>query len=50
MISCTGKINSYGNNGFLDIYNLLTYKFYNENRVLINKDYTNYLKNCNETR
>ena len=44
MISCTGKINSYGNNGFLDIYNLLTYKFYNENKTIRNNDYISFLK------
>jgi len=44
MVSCNGKINSYGINGFLDIYNLLTYKFYNHNKSVINKDYIAFLK------
>ena len=43
MVSCNGKINSYGINGFLDIYNLLTYKFYNHNKSVINKDYIAFL-------
>ena len=44
MIYCNGKINSYGNNGLLDIYNLLTYKFYNEGKGIINEDYIAFLK------
>ena len=49
MNSCQGKIYDYSNKqnkfGFLDIYNLLTYKFYNDNKTTIeNTDYTLFLK------
>jgi hypothetical protein len=49
MNSCQGKIYDHSNKqnkfGFLDIYNLLTYKFYNDNKKTItNTDYTLFLK------
>jgi hypothetical protein len=49
MNSCQGKIydhsNKQNNFGFLDIYNLLTYKFYNDNKMTIgNTDYALFLK------
>jgi len=49
MNSCQGKIYDYSNKqnkfGFLDIYNLLNYKFYNDNKTTIkNTDYTLFLK------
>ena len=49
MNSCQGKIYDNSNKqnkfGFLDIYNLLTYKFYNDNKITIdNTDYALFLK------
>jgi len=49
MNSCQGRIYDHSNKqtkfGFLDIYNLLTYKFYNDNKTTIsNTDYTLFLK------
>ena len=49
MNSCQGKIYNHSDKqkkfGFLDIYNLLTYKFYNDNKItILNSDYTLFLK------
>jgi len=48
MNSCQGKIYDYSDKqskfGFLDIYNILTYKFYNKHKKTNNDDYITFLK------